>query len=58
MKILGYREQPKSDCRLTGCDRGECIRQGIEFVCKQGKSLSFYHFIFYFIIIINQISSN
>lgn len=25
------------DCRVTGCVTGECIRQGVEYVCKQGK---------------------
>lgn len=27
------------DCRINGCPVGECIRQGNEFVCRQGKSM-------------------
>lgn len=27
------------DCRTTGCVIGECVRHGVEFVCKQGKSI-------------------
>lgn len=26
-----------ADCRVNGCTAGECIRQGSQYVCKQGK---------------------
>lgn len=26
-----------ADCRVHGCDVGECIRQGSIYVCKHGK---------------------
>lgn len=32
-----YPPQVK-DCRTKGCSHGECIRQGTEYICKQGKS--------------------
>lgn len=25
------------DCRQTGCTVGECVRQGLRYICKQGK---------------------
>lgn len=34
----GTHIQEKSeDCRTLGCAVGECIRQGTQFVCQQGK---------------------
>lgn len=35
-----YRDN-SGDCRSRGCPAGECIRQGNEFVCRQGKSFMF-----------------
>lgn len=48
------------DCRQTGCERGECVRKGSDFVCSQGRT--YIHFsaeltqiCFFFYIIPNQI---
>ncbi len=32
-----YRDN-SGDCSIKGCPVGECIRQGNEYVCRQGKS--------------------
>lgn len=33
----GNQFRDNADCRINGCSVGECIRQGNEFVCRQGK---------------------
>ncbi|XP_041673606.1 neurogenic locus notch homolog protein 1-like isoform X3 [Drosophila eugracilis] len=30
-----YLTPPKPDCRTQGCDVGDCVRQGYEYVCQQ-----------------------
>lgn len=34
---IGSQYNNDEDCRSTGCTVGECVRQGLEFVCKQGE---------------------
>ena len=34
---LGYLTQPPKNCLTEGCVVGECVRQGYDYVCKQGK---------------------
>jgi hypothetical protein len=38
--LSGNLSRGVSDCRVAGCTTGECIRQGVEYVCKQGKCYS------------------
>lgn len=38
--FIGYLTPPPKDCRTEGCLTGECVRQGYDFVCKQGKCFS------------------
>lgn len=33
----GTQYRDNADCRVHGCTVGECIRQGTEYVCKNGK---------------------
>lgn len=34
--FIGTQYRDFTDCRQHGCSSGECIRQGSEYVCKQG----------------------
>lgn len=36
--VKGTQYRDFTDCRQHGCTSGECIRQGSEYVCKQGMS--------------------
>lgn len=35
--LVGYLTQPPKNCLTEGCEVGECVRQGYDYVCKQGK---------------------
>lgn len=49
----GTQHADFSDCRQYGCTAGECIREGSQYVCKQGMFI--YSFLFF---AFNSISSN
>lgn len=39
LSFPGYLTQPPRNCLTEGCVVGECVRQGYDYVCKQGKCL-------------------
>lgn len=48
MKILwifffytGTQFRDSTDCRQHGCTSGECVREGSQYICKQGMFLPF-----------------
>lgn len=49
MKILcifffytGTQFRDFTDCRQHGCTSGECVREGSQYICKQGMFLPFF----------------
>lgn len=36
-EILGTPERRYDDCRSTGCQLGECVQDGFQYACRQGK---------------------
>lgn len=44
------------DCRINGCSFGECVRQGNEFVCRQGKFICFLQYSLTFTIFFQKVS--
>lgn len=35
--MTGTPERRYDDCRTTGCQAGECVQDGFQYVCRQGK---------------------
>lgn len=39
VSITGTPERRYDDCRSTGCRVGECVQEGFQYTCRQGKCI-------------------